>query len=62
MKLTSEFLDEVDCQGNTALLLAAKLAFNDEEYLKCVNFLFRSGANGKIRDRNGWSIMDEAIS
>jgi len=43
-------------------LLAAKLAFNDDEYLKCVNFLFRSGANGKIRDRNGWSIMDEAIS
>lgn len=33
----------------------------DEEYLRCVNFLFKSGANGKIRDRNGWSLMDEAI-
>jgi len=55
-------LDEVDYNGNTPLLLAGKLAHGDNDYLKCVNFLFRSGANGKIRDRNGWSLMDEAIS
>ena len=55
-------LDQKDCQGNTPILLAGKLAVTDDEYLKCVNFLFRSGCNGKIRDRNGWSLMDEAIS
>ena len=61
-KPSSEVLDEVDHEGNTPILLAGKLAFTDPEYLKCVNFLFRSGCNGKIRDKNGWSLMDEAIS
>lgn len=60
--MTSQILDQVDSQGNTPLLLAGKLAHGDADYLKCVNFLFRSGADGKIRDRNGWSLMDEAIS
>jgi ankyrin repeat domain-containing protein 13 len=57
-----EIIDLKDLQGNTPLLLAGKLCHGDQEYLKCVNFLFRSGANGKVRDSNGWSLMDEAIS
>jgi len=61
-KITPEILDELDLNGNTPLLLAGKLSFGDNDYLKCVNFLFRSGANGKIRDKNGWSLLDEAIS
>lgn len=44
------------------MLLAGKLSHGDEDYLKCVNFLFKCGANGKIRDKNGWSLLDEAIS
>jgi ankyrin repeat domain-containing protein 13 len=44
------------------LLLAGKLSHGDEDYLKCVNFLFKYGCNGKLRDGNGWSLMDEAIS
>lgn len=61
-KITPDILDERDLNGNTPLLLASKLALGDNDYLKCINFLFRSGANGKIRDKNGWSLMDEAIS
>jgi hypothetical protein len=61
-KMTPEILDEKDSNGNTPLLLAGKLSLGDNDFLKCVNFLFRSGANGKIRDKNGWSLMDEAIS
>ena len=54
-------MDEIDHAGNTPLLLAAKLSANEEEYLKCINFLFKEGCNGKIRDANGWSVLDEAI-
>jgi hypothetical protein len=38
------------------------LAPKDDEYLKAVNYLFEKGANGKLRDSSGWSLMDEAIS
>ena len=43
------------------MLLAGKLALADDDYLKCINFLFKQGCDGKIRDSNGWSLMDEAI-
>ena len=43
-------------------MLAGKLAPKDDEYLKVVNYLFEKGANGKLRDMYGWSLMDEAIS
>jgi ankyrin repeat protein len=51
-----------DHRGNTPIILAAKLAPKDDEFLKAVNYLFEKGANGKLRDGNGWSLMDEAIS
>lgn len=59
--ISSELLNQRDHRGNTLLLLAGKLAVDDEEYLKCVNFLFNNDANGKLRDANGWSLIDEAI-
>jgi hypothetical protein len=43
-------------------VLAGKLSPNSDEYLRAVNYLFEKGANGKLRDGNGWSLMDEAIS
>ena len=43
-------------------MLAGKLSLGDPEYLACVNYLLEKGADGKIRDKNGWSILDEAIS
>ena len=60
-KITEEQINERDHRGNTCLLLAGKLAVEDEEYLKCVNFLFKQNANGKLRDANGWSLIDESI-
>jgi cell division FtsZ-interacting protein ZapD len=59
--VSPELLNQRDHRGNTLLLLAGKLAVDDEEYLKCVNFLFNNDANGKLRDANGWSLIDEAI-
>ena len=59
--LTEDILNEKDHRGNTPLMLASKLSANEEEYLKCINFLFKQGCDGKIRDTNKWSIMDEAI-
>ena len=55
-------INEVDHRGNTPILLAAKLSPNSDEFLKAVNYFFEKGANCKIRDGNGWSLMDEAIS
>lgn len=59
---TQADLDQKDLRGNTPIVLAGKLTPKDDEYLKAVNYLFEKGANGKLRDGNGWSIMDEAIS
>ena len=55
-------INEVDLRGNTPIILAGKLAPNNDEYLKAVHFFFEKGANGKLRDGKGWSLMDEAIS
>jgi ankyrin repeat protein len=57
-----ENINEKDHRGNTAIMLAGKLAPLSDEYLKAVNYLFEKGANGKLRDAYGWSLMDEAIS
>ena len=59
---TPDDLNQKDHRGNTPILLAGKLAPKDDEYLKAVNYLFEKGANGKLRDCNGWSLMDEAIA
>lgn len=58
----AENVNEKDNRGNTPIVLAGKLAPKDDEYLKVVNYLFEKGANGKLRDLYGWSLMDEAIS
>ena len=60
-ELTAQHLNEKDHRGNTPLILAGKLSIDDDEYLKCINFLCKQKADSKIRDSNGWSLMDEAI-
>jgi hypothetical protein len=60
--ITVDDLNQRDFRGNTPIILAAKLSPLDDEYLKAVNYLFEKGGNGKLRDTNGWSLMDEAIS
>ena len=59
--LTVDHLNERDHRGNTPLLLAGKMSVDDEEFLKCINFLCKQRADSKMRDKNGWSLMDEAI-
>ena len=59
--LKANELNQRDHRGNSPLILAGKLSIDDEEYLKCINFLCKKGADSKQRDSNGWSLMDEAI-
>ena len=59
--LKSNELNQRDHRGTSPLILAGKLSIDDEEYLKCINFLCKKGADSKQRDSNGWSLMDEAI-
>jgi ankyrin repeat protein len=58
---TLDDINQKDHRGNTPIILAAKLSPKDDEFLKAVNYLFEKGANGKLRDSNGWSLIDEAI-
>jgi len=60
--ISDEQLNEKDKWGNTPLLLAGKLCTIDQEYLKLVGFMFKYNPNGKSRDINGWSLLDEAVS
>jgi ankyrin repeat protein len=58
---TLDDINQKDHRGNTPIILAGKLSPKDDEFLKAVNYLFEKGANGKLRDSNGWSLIDEAI-
>lgn len=60
-KVTKLQMNEKDEQGNTVLLLTSKLCRQDAQYLKLVNFLIKQGANPKLKDKDGWSVLDEAI-
>ena len=45
--IKSHELQERDHRGNSPLILAGKLSIDDEEYLKCINFLCKKGADSK---------------
>jgi len=55
-------LNETDERGNTPLMLAAKLSYRHVEYFELIQILLENGADPRIRDINGWSCMDEAVS
>lgn len=55
-------LEKYDFRGNQPLHLAAKLSKFDESYLLLVEYLLNIGANYKAKDKNGWQIVQEAIS
>eukprot|EP00742_Colponemidia_sp_Colp-10_P002144 GILJ01002291.1.p1 GENE.GILJ01002291.1~~GILJ01002291.1.p1 ORF type:complete len:1257 (+),score=280.24 GILJ01002291.1:184-3954(+) len=63
LKLVPDHLDinERDVFGNTAVMLACKLFHRDEEYGKVIQMLLAAGANPRVKDRNGWRMMDQAI-
>lgn len=57
----SEILEEKDHRGNTPLMLAVKLIHLSKDYGKIARLLLRHGSFPKVRDRNGWSVLDEAV-
>jgi len=55
-------LNESDERGNTPLMLATKLSYRHLDYFELIQILLENGANPRIRDINGWSCLDEAVS
>ena len=60
--ISAEDLETPDHRGNKPIHLAAKLSKKDEKYLVIVDYLLSIGAHFKSKDREGWTIIDEAIS
>lgn len=61
-KNLEQILNCQDHHGNTALMLALKLAQSQREYINIVCILLEFGADPHIKDLNGWSVMDEAVA
>jgi hypothetical protein len=53
--------DLLDLRGNTPLMLASKLLSSGKTHEKIFKFLLFHGANHKVKDPCGWSIMDEIV-
>ncbi|CAG9327265.1 unnamed protein product [Blepharisma stoltei] len=57
-----QIINSTDHKANTPIMLAVKLCKNSSEYLAIVEMLADSGADLHIKDANGWSCVDEAVS
>ena len=57
-----ERINSTDARGNSPLLLAGKLSKKDAEYLKVCRLLLFHGASTRVKDAEGWSIIEEAVS
>lgn len=55
-------LNFIDHRGNTLLMLATKLSFLNLEYFQIIKFLISKGASANIKDGNGISVLEEALS
>ena len=42
------------------MLLAAKLSYKNNDYIRIAALLLKHGANPRVKDADGWSIIDEA--
>lgn len=51
-----------DDLGNTPLMLLIKLSKRNTNYVEMTRRLLQKGADPKIKDSDGWSCMEEAIS
>lgn len=51
----------LDIRGNTPLMLSVKLVKNGKRYLKIFRFLLGHGADPHIKDKLGWTAIDEAV-
>jgi len=55
-------LNKCNSEGQTPLLLYMKLARTNPNYAEIIKLLLMSGANPKIKDKNSWGPLDEAIT
>ena len=60
-ELVKAHIDEKDNNGNTPLLLAAKLCQFDVYFQQFVRLLFTYNANPKIKDDGDWRITDQEV-
>jgi len=62
--LLKNLLSQVDCRGNTPVLLCVILHYNkkDSIYNKILTLLLENGANYKLKDKNQWTPLSIAIS
>lgn len=44
------------------MLLAVKMAHKNEEFQNVIKNILRAGGNPKIKDVNGWTPLDEAVT
>jgi hypothetical protein len=57
-----ELMEEMDHHGNTPLMLAVKLNHLSTEYGRLARVFLENGAQPKVRDSDGWTVMDQAIN
>ena len=63
-ELLKKLLSQVDCRGNTPVLLCVILHSNkkDSIYNQILKLLLENGANYKLKDKNQWTPLSIAIS
>ena len=63
-ELLKDLLSQVDCRGNTPVILCVILHSNkkDSIYNKILKLLLENGANYKLKDKNQWTPLSIAIS
>ena len=63
-ELLKNLLSQVDCRGNTPVLLCIILHYNKKDaiYNKILSLLLENGANYKLKDKNQWTPLSIAIT
>jgi hypothetical protein len=63
-ELLKNLLSQVDCRGNTPVLLCIILHYNKKDAIfnKILELILENGANYKLKDRNQWTPLSIAIT
>ena len=63
-ELLKNILSQVDCRGNTPVLLCIILHYNKKDAIfnKILKLILENGANYKLKDRNQWTPLSIAIT
>lgn len=62
LDISIQEINKADSGGNSPLLLAVKMAHKNEEFQNVIKNILRAGGNPKIKDINGWTPLDEAVT